>query len=310
MRRELSEKFMFDLLNQEGILNPILISVQKDQTLMLAIWDGFINIYYRGGSILELTENNRGEYRAFFNNQYNKSGQLIPTSPDTIKKTADANNWVNSFLYRKNIMDESFTFHEKSEREFQQLVARENNNSSISNESDYFIADIEVSESSSGGRFDMLAIKWPTTNRKSGNNCRIAFIEMKFGDRALDGNAGMLKHLKDMDSLITNKVSYSEMTQVVENQFNQLDQLELLKFNKGRDFTKFSLDPNAKPELIFILANHNPRAKRLKRILGDSEIIEYSKSQSFDLRFFVASFAGYGLHEKCMLDLSEFSRLL
>ena len=32
---------------------------------------------------------------------------------------------------------------------------------------------------------------------------------MKYGDGALGGKAGMLKHLKDMDSLITNKESYA-----------------------------------------------------------------------------------------------------
>ncbi len=97
---------------------------------------------------------------------------------------------------------------------------------------------------------------------------------------------------------------------MIENQFNQLDQLGLLKFNKSQRFTKISLDPNQKPEVIFLLANHNPRATGLKTILSTPEITAYSKSQHFDLRFFVASFAGYGLHEKCMLNLSEFRKLL
>ena len=106
------------------------------------------------------------------------------------------------YLFLKAIMNEFLSTYSKDEREFQQLVARENNCSSISNESDYFISDIEVSESTSRARFDMIAIKWQTTKRRSGNNCRIAFIEMKYGDGALGGKAGMLKHLKDMDSLI------------------------------------------------------------------------------------------------------------
>jgi hypothetical protein len=210
----------------------------------------------------------------------------------------------------KNIINEFLATYSKDEREFQQLVARENNSSSISNESDYFISDIEVSEPISGARFDMLAIKWLTTKRRNGNNCHLAFIEMKYGDGALGGKAGMLKHLKDMDSLITDKVSYAKMVLVIKDQFNQLDHLGLLKFNKGRDFTEVSLNPNEKPEVIFILANHNPRASALKAILSTPEINAYSKSENFDLRFFVASFAGYGLHAKRMLNLSEFSRLL
>ncbi len=68
-----------------------------------------------------------------------------------------------------------------------------------------------------------------------------------------------------MESLITNKVSYADKILVIEKQFNQLDQLGLLKFKKGQAFTKVSLDPNEKPEVIFILANHNPRASGLKQ---------------------------------------------
>lgn len=308
--RELSKKFMDDLLKPDGILHPILLRLSKDQTLMLAIRDGFINIYYRGGSILRITEQNGPSYSSFFDDRYNKSGLKMPILPASINIQDDAKDWVTSFLDLKNIMDDFFSTYSKDEREFQQLVARENNCSSISNESDYFISDIEVSESTSGARFDMVAIKWQTTKRRSGHNCRIAFIEMKYGDGALGGKAGLLKHLKDMDSLITNKASYTNLLHAIENQFNQLDQLGLLKFNKGQGFSKVTLDPNEKPEVIFIIANHNPRATALKTILNTPEIAAYGESQHFDLKFFVSSFAGYGMHAKCMLDLAEFRRLL
>jgi hypothetical protein len=308
--RVLSETFINDLLNSEGVLFPILSSVKKDQTLMLAIRDGFINIYYRGGSILRVTENEGGSYGGFFDERYNKTGKKIPHTPAIIENQDDAKLWVVSLPVLKSFMNEFLSAYSKDEREFQQLVARENNNSSISNESDYFISDIEVSESTSKARFDMLAIKWPTTKRRSGNNCRVAFIEMKYGDGALGGKAGMLKHLKDMDSLITNHESYTKLMSVIEHQFNQLDQLGLLKFNKGQRFTKVSLDPSQKPEIIFILANHNPRASALKTILSNPEITAYSKSEHFDLKFFVASFAGYGLFKECMMNLSDFSKRL
>jgi hypothetical protein len=87
---------------------------------------------------------------------------------------------------------------------------------------------------------------------------------MKYADAALNGKAGKLWHLKDMDSLIANKVRYANMVQAIEKKFNQLDQLGL-KFNKGQGFTKVTLDPTERPEVIFILANHNPRASRLKK---------------------------------------------
>jgi len=308
--RVLSPRFMDDLLNPKGVLFPILSCVKKDQSLMLAIRDGFINIYYRGGSILRVTENEGRPYRSFFDERYNKTKHKMPSTPATIENQDDAKAWVDSLPVLKRFMDDFLSTYSKDEREFQQLVARENNNSSISNESDYFISDIEVSESTSKARFDMIAIKWPTTKRRSGDNCRLAFIEMKYGDGALGGKAGMLKHLRDIDSLITNKEKFPEMMCVIETQFNQLDKLGLLQFNKGQKYNEISLAPHQIPEVIFILANHNPRASALKTILNTPEITAYSKSKHFDLKFFVASFSGYGLYKECMLNLSDFSKQL
>jgi len=308
--RELCLTFMNELLNPEGMLNPILERVKKDHTLMLAIRDGYINIYYRGGNILKVQEHSQGFYQASFDDNYNKFGKDIPLSPATIKDKYDAEKWVASFPARKDIMDRYFSAYGKAEREFQQLVARENNYSSISNESEYFISDIEVTDPDPGARFDMMAIRWPTSKRKSGKHCRAALIEMKYGDGALGGNAGMLKHLNDMDAMVSNNERYANLLKTMEKQFNQLDQLGLLNFNKGTSEAKVELNPKDKPEVIFILANHNPRSSNLKKILDNPEIDAYSQSQRFDLKFYVASFSGYGLHAICMRDLAEFRKLL
>ena len=106
---------------------------------MLAIRDRYFNVYYRGGNILKVIEHRKGLYRTSFDDQYNKLQRNIPDSPASIANQADAEKWVASFPDRKNIMDEYFSAYSKAEREFQQLVARENNSSSISNESEYFV---------------------------------------------------------------------------------------------------------------------------------------------------------------------------
>jgi len=275
---------------------------------MLAIRENFINIYYRGGNILKIMEHNKGSYQASFDDRYNKSGLLIPDSPSEINNQNDSRSWIDSFPSRKNIMDEYFSTYGKAEREFQQLIARENNNSTISNESEYFVSDIEVAEPYA--RFDIMAIRWLAAQRKNGSNCKAALIEMKYGDSALTGSAGLLKHLKDMEKLITNKDGYSKLLETMESQFTQLDELGLLKFNKGTSNAKVKLNPDEIPEVIFVIANHNPRSPKLKTILRDPEIDKYAQSQLFDLKFYVASFAGYGLHAKCMFPLVEFLKLL
>lgn len=306
--RVLSEIFMNDLIESDGVLEPVLARVKADRTLMLAIRSDCINIYYRGGNILRLVEQVRGGYQAIFDENYNRTGRSMPVSPALVTSRADAQNWVDSFGERKNIMDEWFSTHEKAEREFQQLIARENNYSTISNESEYFISDIEYAEP--GARFDMMAIRWLANQRKKGNNCKVALVEVKYGDGALDGSAGILKHLQDMEKLLLDKAKYSEVLQNMVAKFEQLDQLGLVKYNKGISNARVQLDPEDRPEVVFILANHNPRSTKLKTILSDPLVDGYAASPLFDLKFFVASFAGYGLHEKCMLPLEEFRKLL
>jgi hypothetical protein len=306
--RELTRDFLDDL--KSGLLQPLLERVKQDHTLMLAIRDGYINIYYRGGNILKLMEQSKGFYRSSFNDQYNISGEASSTLPFAITSPNEVKIWIDSFPYLKKIMDLYFSVHRKPEREFQQLVARENNDSTISNESEYFISDIEITDSDLGARIDMLAIRWLASQRKNGSNCKAAFIEVKYADGALGGDAGLLKHLRDMEAIILNRSRYNELLLTMETQFNQLDQLGLLNFNRGKSNAKVKLNTIDKPEAIFIMANHNPRSTKLKTILSDPEIEAYEQSQDFNLRFFVSSFAGYGLHADCMRNLSEFRKLL
>lgn len=308
--RELSHSFMNDLLNPDGLLHPILQRVKRDHTLMLSIRKGYINIYYRGGNILRVKEQRNDSYSAFFDNNYNNSGVPGPDLPNAIKNLHEARTWVDSFQDLKGIMDFYFSEHSKPEREFQQLVARENNFSTIANQSEYFVSDIEFADSALGTRFDILAVRWLVSQRKSTSNCRPVLIEIKYGDGALSGNAGVLKHLQDIDELVSNGDKYKALLETMGMQFNQLDELGLLNFNRVANWTKIKLDANDKPEVIFVLANHNPRSSKLNKILNDSEIDAYDHSPNFDLRFYVACFAGYALHSDCMFTLSQFRGLL
>ena len=301
---------MQDLLYEDGMLHPVLERVRKDQTLMLAIRENYVNIYYRGGNILRISEKTNGTYKAEFNREYDKSDHRLLDSPPVIKTSDDAGVWIDSFPYCKEIMDEFFSNHEKTEREFQQVIARENNQSVISNESEYFITDIEFADNALKARFDMTSICWPASNRRTGNHCHAALIEVKYADAAIEGKSGLIKHLENMAALISDKDRYAQLLNMMESQFNQLDQLELLNFNKGTSEAKIKLDPEDKPEVIFILANHNPRSSKLKDIVNDPEMKKFEFSTLFDLRFFVASFSGYGMHVRNMLSLSEFRKLL
>lgn len=303
--RTISDDFIGDLTKTDGFLYPVLERVRKDNTLMIAIRNNYINIYYRGGNILKLTEQSKGSYQCFFDNQYDKTGQPI-SLPATINTQDGAKIWVDLFQTLKLKMDFYFSVNSKPEREFQQLVARENNDSTISNDSEYFITDIEFADTELKARIDMLAIRWLASERKNGSSCRATLIEMKYGDKALNGAAGLLKHLEDLDKLVLSD-RYAKLLLVMEDKFNQLDQLGLLRCSSKN---KIKLDVKDKPEVVFILANHNPRSSILKNIITGDEIKKYENSNNFDLKFYVSCFAGYGLHSNCMLTLNEFKNLL
>lgn len=96
----------------------------------------------------------------------------------------------------------------------------------------------------------------------------------------------------------------------MERQFNQLTELGLLKYNKGASNSKIRLNPNKHPEIVFVIANHNPRSRILKELLEKPEIQKFGQSSLFDLKFFIASFAGYGLHSSCMRSLQDFKLLV
>ncbi|MDR0498152.1 MAG: hypothetical protein LBH03_00260 [Holophagales bacterium] len=70
MSRKLSTDFMNDL--QNGILFPLLDRVRRDDTLMLAIRENYINVYYRGGNIIRLEESSPNKYVASFDDNYTK----------------------------------------------------------------------------------------------------------------------------------------------------------------------------------------------------------------------------------------------
>jgi len=302
--RELSEKFMSDLLESDGLLHPILARVRQDDTLLLAIRENYINIYYRGGNLLKIREEGKGLYTSFFEENYGETGPI-----KKIENQSDSAKWIKAFPHLKEAMDFHFFKHRKPEREFQQLIARENNFSTISNETEYFITDIELADSNLKARFDMLAILWPASQRKNGSKCRPALIEMKYSDGALGGDSSLLKHLQDIEKFITNSIKYKELLNSMENQFNQLQQLGLLNLNQCKNGAKIKLN-NDKPEVIFILANHNPRSSKLNTILDEPKVLKYSQSEFFDLKFFVSRFAGYGLHKDCILSLNQFINFL
>ena len=300
--RGLPDKFLQDLL--KGSLHGFLTAVQSDDTLCLEIRDDYVNIYYRGGNLCRIVPKS-GSYSMKFDSNYAKT----PKHKELIKnkKNWSISEWVANIPLLKLIID---TYEPPFEREIQQLILRENNKSPVSNGTDYFIIDIEYANSKNGSRFDMVAVRWPSTSseRRKKSNRRFAFIELKYGDKALSGNAGILEHIKDMKNYLGNSNILQNLGQEMAEVFNQKVELGLLPKKPGK-IKSFS---SGRPEFILLIANHDPDSTVLKR-----ELREVCKSDEYealcklcDLKIAKASPLGYGLYERCMISIDEYIKQL
>lgn len=295
--RGLSKRFMKDL--KEGELKPLLDAVKKDDTLCLEIRENYINIYYRGGNICKVTEEDE-KYLFFFDMKYTeKYKEEVPE----LLENGKVEEIVNNIPILKNEMDSYFSEHAKLEREFQQLILRENNCTPISRDTDYYIVDLEYANSDNNSRFDMIATKWLSTanSRKKGEALKLAFIEVKYGDGALTGNAGIQKHIKDLYKFLSK--SENSIYEEAENVINQKIELGLIyKIKKDITVSK------EKPEVILLCANHKPVKTALKREIREvMQTVEYKELKEMcDLKLATSSLMGYGLYDECMLSFEEF----
>ena len=286
----------FNELNA-GSLTPLLRYVIADNTLDLEIRDNYINIYYRGGNILDVNLR-KSNFLFHFEEKYFKKDPLIKADIDKYKNARD---WNKFFPIAKQTMDIYFTIHTKQEREYQQLVVRENNNSSIANGTDYFIIDIEY-DNSDKSRFDLIAIDWPSlaSARKLAKQFspKLVIIEMKYGDHALSGTAGMMKHWTDFHRFISNPIANANFKNEMLNLFNQKRELGLIPC--------LSIGKNKNPilkfddtiELAFLIANHDPESTKLKT--------ELTSLGAIPAKFITSNFMGYGIYNESVYNLVDF----
>lgn len=288
-KRQISEKMLNAFLS--GELSSLLEAVKKDDTLDLELRGDSVNIYYRGGSIFKIEEINNSFSISFDTNYCTEDSTSLSRNPSP----AEA---VSNLPFYKQAMDWWFHKHPKYEREFQQVIARENNNhGKISNGTDYYIADIEFADGSA--RFDMVALKWLSNGavRKDTSRISLALIEVKYGDGALKGTAGIEKHLDDFQAFLSDAEKVNDFCRDMSLVFSQKCRLGLVDGLNERqyDVKISSLDP----EVIFLFANHDPESKILPAVLKEVEPDKYP----FPILVANASYMGYGLYAEQMKQI-------
>ena len=305
VQRALGEK-MFRDFQKGGPLHDLLTYVQNDDTLDLEFRGEYTaNIYYRGGSLFRIDRSATG-YTLTFDTKY------CTACDEGMEKTPSLRAAVGLIPLYKHAMDVWFAKNRKYEREFQQVVVRENNrHGAISHATDYYIVDIEyayndnVSDKKTQARFDMIAVKWlsKSNERQNPSAPTLAIIEMKYGDGALGGSAGLKKHLEDFGTLVKNG-ELDDFCADYSNVFNQKCALGLIPGKEGARIKITQRDI----ELIFLIANHDPNKTGLAKIVA--EIADVTMEYPYPIRFAYASMMGYCLYADQMKSLEEMQEML
>ena len=166
--RRLSDSFVDSL--KSGFLSGITQAVREDHELDLEIRDNYINVYYKGNSLLKLTESIAGRYQVEIHEKFTE-GLVIPSGlvdPETTRRFLDAIPLLkqNTLKHGKRSL----------EIEYEQMIIRANNYEPRNN-SEYFVVDRQYTFSA--GRFDLTGIFWDRNHRKKGQEVAMCLMEVK-----------------------------------------------------------------------------------------------------------------------------------
>ena len=308
-QRGLLKGFRADLKNPDGQLHWILQRVRVDRTLCLEIRENYLNIYYRGCSLMNVQVAG-DSYSISLDDGYLEEVDLEQPPKD------DLEQWRVSVPLLKDAVDLAFFKKKRSlEREFQQLVVWENNlwtsTDPDSNSTDYFVCDQEY-DNRRGAKFDLVAVRWPSRSaeRKKDRDLRLALVEMKYGDGSLQDNpskktAGIEKHASDFLSFIQDGASWPAFADEMKCLFNQKLDLGIIKCKKP--IVSFS----ETPEVLFLLANHDPDSTILREVLGAAQPkIDELVRMGVRVAFTRAAYCGYALFEDQFIQWDELRRIL
>ena len=312
-KRGLSERFMKDI-KDVGPLHPLLTRLRGDTTLDLQIRENYLNIYYRGGSLLRVAPVPRRPSTYVFDFNTNYTAAKTRTSLDlpnpTVLSIDGVEAWERAIPRLKDTMDLWFGKHPKDERALQQMVVWENNDCPWANGTDYFILDIEYDsrkgDSNGGGRFDLIALRWDSdsTSRKLNGTKRpkLVIIEMKAGDGALKGKAGLQDHVKAFETLSKSrgKAGFRQEMATVFAQKRELGLIRSLVKNKNQVDAQ-TMDPEI--EFMFLLAGHDPASKKLGVEVN-------ALATDLPITVCTANFMGYGLYKENVQPLPDFAERL
>lgn len=233
-----------------GFLNPLLNKVRLDVDLDMQIRENYINIYYKGNSLLKLEERH-GLYKLYIDRKF--IDELV--IPNIVDK-----NTLELFLDSIPKLKENILLHGRTsiETEYEQLMIRANNYQPHNN-NEYFILDRQVA-AGKAGRFDLTGFFWNRAKRRKSQVVPLCLMEVKYAlNRDIQNVAEQIKRY--FEAICQNPQSFAEEAETILSQKLELglfkaskEQLEAMKtLTFFRDISHF--------RIILILIDYNPYSK-------------------------------------------------
>lgn len=294
MSRKIKDSFINELLKKS--LNPLLRYVQLDDTLNMELRGSHVTLYYRGGAILTVKDDS---YKFEpLDNKYLQGKMIINPSIENIEDyIPKAKHFID--IYVNTVRNHL------GEKEIQQEIAKENNFSANSLDTDYFIIDTEYQDL---GRFDIVALQWDSKSniRKLPKSFKpvITIFEVKQGCNSIESkeiindgikkysDSGMAAHLQDFNEFISTK----NIQDFKEDMIAVFQQKRKLKLIKGAEKYKEVKSVSDNIEFVFLLSNYKSESSKL--------LTELNKIS--DCKFIFANPMGYGLYVKNIINKQEF----
>lgn len=241
--RHIDSRFINDLLH--GKLQYFLNEVKNKRTILsLEVRNGYVNIYYKGGNLLKITQKKNG-YSFHFDAKYckhkdnnNNFGLLNNLRSD------DIDSYRSYFKLMMQEMDQWFEEHPKPERDYQHRLLVHNPE----------IIDIEY-QIGRCMRLDMLCFA----------DGKLFIVENKYGTGAIGGNAGIAKHYFDICQVLSD-------SQLLDEMLNSVCQISQAKKMLGLTDMVIERTDIQSIEILFLLANYNPKsqsfAKEIDKMSG------------------------------------------
>lgn len=236
--RGINEKFISDL--KSGELTYFFEQVKANtEGLCLAIRNNYINIYFRGGNLLKITQK-RGGYSFRFDAKYclHKGDD---SNYDLLSSLSDTNmeGYKKHFTLMMDEMESWLDKHPKPEREYQQKLIAFNPS----------VVDIEY-QIGRKMRLDMLCV----------DNGRLCIVENKYGEGTVGGASGLSKHYEDVCRLVADKDVFDEMKTSVMN-------IIAAKKKLGLPVPPSDLDYEQLPQVVFLFADYNKKSQMINNEL-------------------------------------------